>query len=106
MTERELERSAILRRKREAQVGHTNEVAAVPAPSSSRDPATSRSRLEALLRPGLACGVGSLPHRNADDAAAFALRSYDLPGLANHVAPRTLRILSSVDPSGKPVEMK
>ncbi len=62
-------------------MGHTNEVAAVPAPSSSRDPATSRSRLEALLRPGLACGVGSLPHRNADDAAAFALRSYDLPAI-------------------------
>ena len=42
---------------------------------------TSRARLDRALRPGAATGIGSLPHRNADDAAAFALREYDLPAV-------------------------
>jgi methionine synthase II (cobalamin-independent) len=33
------------------------------------------------LRPGAATGVGSLPHRSVHDAAAFALREYDLPAI-------------------------
>ena len=41
----------------------------------------SRRRLDGVLRPGAATGIGSLPHRNAYDAAAFALREYDLPAL-------------------------
>jgi methionine synthase II (cobalamin-independent) len=32
-------------------------------------------------RPGAATGVGSLPHRSVHDAAAFALREYDLPAI-------------------------
>jgi hypothetical protein len=34
-----------------------------------------------VLRAGAATGIGSLPHRSADDAAAFALREYDVPAL-------------------------
>jgi hypothetical protein len=33
------------------------------------------------LRPGAATGVGSLPHRSVHDAAAFALRAYDVPAI-------------------------
>ena len=33
------------------------------------------------LRPGACTGVGSLPHRSVHDAAAFALREYDLPAI-------------------------
>jgi hypothetical protein len=33
------------------------------------------------LRAGVATGVGSLPHRSAHEAAAFALREYDLPAI-------------------------
>ena len=33
------------------------------------------------LRAGAATGVGSLPHRSVHDAAAFALREYDLPAI-------------------------
>lgn len=33
------------------------------------------------LRSGVATGVGSLPHRSVHDAAAFALREYDLPAI-------------------------
>jgi hypothetical protein len=33
------------------------------------------------LRPGAATGIGSLPHRSVDDAAAFALREYDVPAI-------------------------
>jgi hypothetical protein len=33
------------------------------------------------LRSGAATGVGSLPHRSVHDAAAFALREYDVPAI-------------------------
>ncbi len=33
------------------------------------------------LRPGAVTGVGSLPHRSADEAATFALREYDVPAI-------------------------
>lgn len=33
------------------------------------------------LRPGAASGIGSLPHRSVHDAAAFALREYDVPAI-------------------------
>jgi hypothetical protein len=33
------------------------------------------------LRPGACTGVGSLPHRSVHDAAAFALREYDVPAI-------------------------
>jgi hypothetical protein len=33
------------------------------------------------LRAGAATGVGSLPHRSVHDAAAFALREYDVPAI-------------------------
>jgi hypothetical protein len=41
----------------------------------------SRARLDGVVRAGAATGIGSLPHRNAYDAAAFALREYDLPAM-------------------------
>jgi hypothetical protein len=34
-----------------------------------------------LLRPGAATGIGSLPHRSVHEAAAFALRAYDVPAI-------------------------
>jgi hypothetical protein len=34
-----------------------------------------------MVRPGAVTGVGSLPHRSAHDAAAFALREYDVPAI-------------------------
>jgi hypothetical protein len=34
-----------------------------------------------ILRAGAATGVGSLPHRSVHEAAAFALREYDLPAI-------------------------
>ena len=40
-----------------------------------------RSVLGDIVRPGAVTGVGSLPHRSAHDAAAFALREYDLPAI-------------------------
>jgi hypothetical protein len=33
------------------------------------------------LRPGAATGIGSLPHRSVHEAAAFALREYDVPAI-------------------------
>ena len=33
------------------------------------------------LRAGACTGVGSLPHRSVHDAAAFALREYDVPAI-------------------------
>ena len=33
------------------------------------------------LRPGACTGIGSLPHRSVHDAAAFALREYDVPAI-------------------------
>src|SRR5918995_6518157 len=33
------------------------------------------------LRPGACTGVGSLPHRSVHDAAAFALREYDVAAI-------------------------
>lgn len=39
------------------------------------------SPLDAVLIGGASTGVGSLPHREAEDAAAFALREYDLPAI-------------------------
>ena len=35
------------------------------------------------LRSGAATGVGSLPHRSVHEAAAFALREYDVPAIPN-----------------------
>ena len=40
-----------------------------------------RAVLGEAVRPGAVTGVGSLPHRSAHDAAAFALREYDLPAV-------------------------
>lgn len=60
-------------------MGHTNEVRNVRA--TVRALPTSRPRLDGVLRSGAATGVGSLPHRNAHDAAAYVLRTYDLPAL-------------------------
>lgn len=37
--------------------------------------------LRTVLRAGACTGVGSLPHRSAHDAAAFALREYDVPAI-------------------------
>ncbi len=37
--------------------------------------------LDDSLRAGAATGVGSLPHRSVHDAAAFALREYDVPAI-------------------------
>ncbi|MGH8919629.1 MAG: hypothetical protein ACRD0H_15075, partial [Actinomycetes bacterium] len=37
--------------------------------------------LGGALRPGATTGIGSLPHRSVHDAAAFALREYDLPAI-------------------------
>jgi hypothetical protein len=40
-----------------------------------------RAVLGDAVRAGAVTGVGSLPHRSAHDAAAFALREYDLPAI-------------------------
>lgn len=37
--------------------------------------------LGGALRPGATTGIGSLPHRSVHDAAAFALREFDLPAI-------------------------
>ena len=39
------------------------------------------SSIGRVVRPGAVTGVGSLPHRSAHDAAAFALREYDVPAI-------------------------
>jgi hypothetical protein len=39
------------------------------------------SALDVVLRGGEATGVGSLPHREASDAAQFALTEYDVPAI-------------------------
>jgi len=51
-----------------ARIGTTSLVAVPPS-------------LDDVLRPGAATGIGSLPHRCAHDAVAFALRAYDVPAI-------------------------
>ena len=51
-----------------------------PRPDARRRrPRASGARRRAA--PGAATGIGSLPHRSVHDAAAFALREYDLPAI-------------------------
>lgn len=55
-------------------------MAGAPAPGVSAAPSAAH-RVPALgdrLVPGTMTGVGSLPHRSAGEAAAFALRNYDM----------------------------
>jgi hypothetical protein len=55
----------------------------IPNPSASAPGQSTVIGVPRLtdLRPGTATGVGSLPHRAADDAARFALTEYDLPAI-------------------------
>jgi hypothetical protein len=53
----------------------------VTTATSPTGPARPVPVLGDRLRAGAATGVGSLPHRSVHDAAAFALREYDIPAI-------------------------
>ena len=53
----------------------------VEAPIAADRPSLRPPAMGHGLRPGATTGIGSLPHRSVHDAAAFALREYDLPAV-------------------------
>ena len=71
------------------EVEHATTVEAPPGGAHRRRAAPPRR--SATLRPGAATGIGSLPHRSVHDAAAFALREYDVPAIPTCPAARRPR---------------